>query len=84
MFVYSYWLICLLENGDMYAWGDNSFGKLTIREVSQNLNSPKILQILKGKSINRIALGFNMTIIATSKLENSITWKEKQKSVENV
>ena len=68
----------------MYAWGDNSFGKLTIREVSQNLNAPKILQILKGKSICDIALGFSMTIIATSKLENSITWKERQKSAENI
>merc|ERR1712032_325460 len=66
--------LVILETGELYAWGDNSFGKLTIRENSQNLNSPKILQILKGKSICKISLGFQMTIIATSKLENSITW----------
>jgi alpha-tubulin suppressor-like RCC1 family protein len=61
-----------LDNGDMYSWGDNSYGKLTLMEMTQNINYPRILQILKGKYVNYIALGYFMTIISTSTYDNSI------------
>ncbi len=62
----------ILDNGDMYSWGDNSYGKLTLMEMTQNINYPRILQILKGKYVTEIALGYYMTIIGTSSYENSI------------
>ncbi len=74
-------LLIFLENGDIYAWGDNTSGKLTLREVSQNVNHPKLLQILKGKNVNCIALGFETSVFATSAFEKSIVFKETQQKI---
>ena len=70
-------LIYYIENGDIYGWGDNTSGKLTLKD-SQRVNNTKLLQILKGKSINHIALGFECTIISTSEFERSIVFRETQ------
>jgi alpha-tubulin suppressor-like RCC1 family protein len=69
--------IFFIENGDLYGWGENRSGKLTLKDT-QNLNQPKLLQILKGKSINHIALGVECSIISTSDFERSIVFRETQ------
>ncbi len=70
-------LFFALENGDLYGWGDNMSGKLAFKD-GQSINNPKLLQILKGKSVNHFALGFECSIISTSDFERSIVFKETQ------
>lgn len=66
-----------IENGDLYGWGDNTSVKLTLQDA-QGVNHPKLLNILKGKSINHIALGVEFSVISTSEFERSIVFKETQ------
>jgi hypothetical protein len=72
-----YFINLLEESGDLYGWGDNVSGKLALKDA-QSVNKPKLLEILKGKSTNHIALGFECSIISTSDYENSIVFKETQ------
>ena len=56
----------------MLTWGDTSNGKLGYFEGNMTQLTPRIIQGLKGKYPNQIALGFGMTVISTSSLENSL------------
>lgn len=75
------YLILFSENGDLYAWGDNTSGKLTLRDISQCVKQPKTIPILKGKSVNCVALGLDTTIFSTSAFEKSIVYKETQPQI---
>lgn len=75
--IFYFFLLFVIENGDLYGWGDNMSGKLALKN-GQNVNNPKLMQILKGKSINHVALGFECSIISTSDFERSIVFKETQ------
>lgn len=56
----------------MLTWGDSSNGKLGYFEGNMTQTSPRIIQCMKGKYPNQIGLGYGMTVISTSSLENSI------------
>jgi len=45
------------------------------------VNHPKLLQILKGKNVNYIALGFETSIFSTSAFEKSIVFRETQQKI---
>lgn len=67
--------IIILSNGEMYSWGDASSGKLGYIEGNLSINAPKLIQCLKGKFCNSLALGQQMTVISTSNAENSLNNK---------
>jgi alpha-tubulin suppressor-like RCC1 family protein len=66
--VYSGYNHCMviLANGDMYAWGDSSSGKLTFNEGGLAISKPKQVMTLKGKIPDNVCLGVQMTVISTS------------------
>lgn len=57
----------------MFSWGDTSSGKLGFVEGNFTQTQPRSIQILKGKYASYVTLGFQMTVIATSSFENSLS-----------
>ncbi len=68
-----------LANGELYSWGDASCGKLGYDEGGLSVSSPKLIQQLKGKYVDMVSLGFQITVISTSTFENSIIGQYKNK-----
>ena len=64
--------LIILNNGEMFSWGDTSSGKLGYLEGNLTQNTPRLIQVLKGKFSNCVSLGFQMTVISTSAYENSL------------
>ncbi len=64
--------LIVLASGEMLTWGDTSSGKLGYYEGNMTQTTPRLIQSLKGKYPNQVALGFGMTVISTSSYENSL------------
>ncbi len=58
--------IALAENGNLYTWGDCSFGKLGYSTGISTQNEPKCVSYLNCKNIIKVDAGPNQTVIVTS------------------
>lgn len=61
--------LIVLENGDVMTWGDASGGKLGYNEEHFSQTTPKVIFSLKQKCVNKVCLGFQMSVITTGKYE---------------
>ena len=76
--------LILLENGSVYTWGNTNDGKLGYYEDKFSQDTPREVLELKIKCIYKICLGYELTVIATGKEENSILIKQMKPNVQNV
>ena len=54
------------------SWGDASSGKLGYDEEHFTQTTPKVILNLKEKCVNKIGLGFQMSVIATGRYNGSV------------
>ena len=73
--------LIILENGSVYTWGNTANGKLGYFEDKFTQDTPKEILGLKIKCINNVCLGYQLTVIATGKNEDSIIFKERPPDV---
>ena len=64
--------LVILENGSVYTWGNTANGKLGYYEDKFTQDTPKEILGMKIKCINNVCLGYQLTVIATGKEEDSI------------
>ena len=62
----------VLDNGDVMSWGDASSGKLGYDEEHFTQTTPKVILNLKEKCVNKIGLGFQMSVITTGRYNGSV------------
>ena len=74
--------LIILQNGSVYTWGSATAGKLGYFDEKFYTDIPKEITEMKIKCINNVYLGYNLTIIATGKQEDSIAnkFKDNEKS----
>ena len=72
--------LIILENGSVYTWGNTANGKLGYYEDKFTQDTPKEILGMKIKCINNVCLGYQLTVIATGKEEDSIIIKSKPPS----
>ena len=58
-------IIILLENGDMFSWGNNSFGKLGTPKEILTENTPSQILSLRQTSMIFASLGDNAMLVST-------------------
>ena len=71
--------LIILENGSVYTWGNTANGKLGYFEDKFTQDTPKEILGLKIKYINKVCLGYQLTVIATGKEDKSIVFKKRNK-----
>ena len=76
--------LIILENGSVYTWGNTANGKLGYFEDKFTQDTPKEILGLKIKCINNVCLGYQLTVIATGKNEDSIIFKNRPPNVNNI
>ncbi|MCQ2818412.1 MAG: hypothetical protein MJ252_14185 [archaeon] len=59
--------VVVMNNGDVYAWGDAYGGKLGHDEVYFSLPTPRLVLRLRQKKVCKVGLGSQMTVIATGR-----------------
>ena len=59
----------------MYTWGNTASGKLGYFEDKFTQDTPKEILGMKIKCINNVCLGYQLTVIATGKEEDSLLIK---------
>lgn len=64
-----YHCLAVAENKDIYTWGDASYGKLGYVPEETIINHPLVVNVLKGKSSETIALGQNTTVVVNRSFE---------------
>ena len=47
----------MYSDGDVFAWGGNSYGQLGIGNVKDNVYDPQLLTGLRGLTLTRVAAG---------------------------
>ena len=67
--------LIILENGSVYTWGNTANGKLGYYEDKFTQDTPREILGMKIKCINNVCLGYQLTVIATGKEENSLIVK---------
>ena len=67
--------LIILENGSVYTWGNTANGKLGYYEDKFTQDVPKEILGMKIKCINNVCLGYQLTVIATGKEEDSLVIK---------
>ena len=67
--------LIILENGSVYTWGNTASGKLGYFEDKFTQDTPKEILGMKIKCINNVCLGYQLTVIATGKEEDSLLIK---------
>ena len=67
--------LIILENGSVYTWGNTANGKLGYFEDKFTQDTPKEILGMKIKCINYVCLGYQLTVIASGKEEDSIIIK---------
>ena len=65
-----YHCLAIAENKEIYTWGDASYGKLGYVPEEKIINHPLVVNVLKGKTSETIALGENTTVVVTRILED--------------
>ena len=64
--------LIILENGSVYTWGNTANGKLGYFEDKFTQDTPREILGMKIKCINNVCLGYQLTVIATGKEEDSL------------
>ncbi len=67
--------LIILENGSVYTWGNTANGKLGYYEDKFTQDTPKEILGMKIKCINNVCLGYQLTVIASGKEEDSLIIK---------
>ena len=76
--------LIILENGSVYTWGNTANGKLGYYEDKFTQDTPREILGMRIKCINNVCLGYQLTVIATGKEEDSIVIKNlKPNNMEN-
>ena len=76
--------LIILENGSVYTWGNTANGKLGYFEDKFTQETPKEILGMKIKCINNVCLGYQLTVIATGKEEDSVVIKNSPPKVDGV
>ena len=76
--------LIILENGSVYTWGNTANGKLGYYEDKFTQDTPKEILGMKIKCINNVCLGYQLTVIATGKEEDSLIIKNMPPKVQNI
>ena len=76
--------LIILENGSVYTWGNTANGKLGYFEDKFIQETPKEILGMRIKCINNVCLGFQLSVIASGKEEDSIVIKNLPPKVEVV
>ena len=75
--------LIILENGSVYTWGNTANGKLGYFEDKFTQDTPREILGMKIKCINKVCLGYQMTVIVTGKYSDSLIVKNKPKELQN-
>ena len=67
--------LAILENGNVYTWGNTESGKLGYFEDNISLEIPKEILLMKIRYINHVCLGKRISVIVTGRNEDSIAFK---------
>lgn len=67
--------LIILQNGSVLTWGNTTNGKLGYYEDKFTQETPREILGLKVKCINNVCLGYQMTVIATGKEQDSLLIK---------